>query len=140
MTGTEKDAGKMAPLSTTTTTPPGPPPNYVGWFANAAQRMLLQRTDIKQHVANHGRLEDFDAEMADWGQRFDGANGSLAEGSEVLFRICESFGLLKFVGNPGSGGPVRMRGAPPRAVRGAGDGLRLAQLKRELVRAFCAPG
>ena len=135
MNGTEKDAGKLSQQSTTTTTPPGPPPDYVSWFAGAAQRMLLQKADIEQYVANHGRTQDFDAEMANWGQRFNGADGSLAEGSEVLFAICERFELLKFVGSPRSGGPGPTRGA----VRGTNDDLRLAELRRELAREFGTP-
>ena len=40
MNGTEKDAGKLAPRSTTGSAPPPPPIDYTGWFAGAAQRML----------------------------------------------------------------------------------------------------
>lgn len=139
MNGTEKDAGKMPQQSTTTTTPPGPPPDYVAWFAGAAQRMLLQKADIKQYVANHGRAPDFDAEMANWGQRFNGADGSLADGSQVLFGICERFELLKFVGSPRSGGLGPTRGAV-RAVHGAADVARIGQLRSELARAYGVAG
>lgn len=139
MNGTEKDAGKVVQRSTTGTTPTEPPPDYVSWFAGAAQRMLLQKTDIKQYVTNHGRLPDFDAEMANWGQRFNSADSSLSEGSEVLFGICERFELLKFVGSPRSGGPGPTRGAI-RAARGSGDIARFEQLRRELARAYGVTG
>lgn len=139
MSGTDKDAGKVLHGSTSVTTPPGPPPDYTGWFAGAAQRMLLQKADIKQYVANHGRLQDFDAEMANWGQRFNGDDSSLAEGSELLFGICERFELLKFVGGPRSGGPGPTRSAV-RAVRGSGDLARSEQLRRELARVYGAAG
>lgn len=139
MNATEKDAGKMPQQSTTTTTPPGPPPDYVGWFSGAAQRMLLQKADIKQYVANHGRTQDFDTEMANWGQRFNSDDGSLAEGSEMLFGICERFELLKFVGKPPRGSPAATRG-PVRGARGdARDEPRLAELQRALAREFGRP-
>lgn len=135
MSGTERDTGRSMQHSTSGTTPPGPPRDYLSWFAGAAQRMLLQKADIKQYVANHGRLRDFDAEMVNWGQRFSNDGSSMAEGSEVLFGICERFELLKFVGSPRSGEPGPTRGAT-RAVRGAGDIARIAQLRSELVRAY----
>lgn len=134
MNGTEKDAGKLAPRSTTGSAPPPPPIDYTGWFAGAAQRMLLQKADIKQYVTNNGRLQDFDAEMADWGRRFDGADGSLADGSQALFAICERFELLKFVGSPLGGGTRPTRGP----VRGSHGDSQLTQLRRELVRAYGA--
>lgn len=139
MSGTDKDAGKVSHGSTSVTTPPGPPPDYTGWFAGAAQRMLLQKADIKHYVAHHGRLQDFDAEMANWGQRFDGDDSSLAEGSEVLFGICQRFELLKFVGSPRSGGRGPTPGAV-RAVRGGGDVARIGQLRSELARAYGVAG
>lgn len=139
MSGTEKDVGKVSLVTTSVTTPPGPSPDYIGWFAGAAQRMLLQKADIKQYVANHGRLQDFDTEMANWGQRFNGDGSSLAEGSEVLFGICQRFELLKFVGSPRSRGPGPTRGAV-RAVRGAGDVARIGQLRSELARAYGVAG
>ena len=136
MSGAERDAGKAASKSTAEVTQTSAPPDYVGWFAGAAQRMLLQRADIKQYVANHGRLQNFDTEMADWGVRFNGTEASLTEGSEVLFGICERFELLKFVGKPRSGGPASTRGA----VRGAhDDDARLPQLRLELARAYSTP-
>lgn len=139
MNGTEKDVGKLAQQSTTATTPSGPPPDYDGWFAGAAQRMLLQKADIKQYVANNGRLQEFDAEMASWGQRVNGADGSPVDAPDLLFGICERFDLLKFVGSPRNGVPGPTRGAF-RAVRGAGDIGRLDQLRRELARAYGASG
>lgn len=151
MNGTDKDAGRMAQQSTTTMAPPDPLLDYLGWFAKAAQSMLLQEADIRQYVANNGHLQDFVDDMAIWGRRFHSDDSSLAEGSKVLFGICDRFKLLKFVGSPQSAGPVRTRGAVRGgalrggavrggAVRGAGVDPRLAQLRRELVRAFCAPG
>lgn len=143
MNGAEHDAGKSMQRTTAGMTPPGPPRDYLAWFAGAAQRMLLLKADIKQHVANHGRLPEFEAEMVSWGVRFNGDGSSLAEGSEVLFGICERFELLKFVGSPQGGGPSRTRGAVRGAVRGAHRGApdnhRLVELRRELARGFGGP-